>query len=248
MSVLDTCHSSIYTYFVYSIVAARYGDLSLDFVNLRTENYVENSRIPAMALGTPEEDAYRRDLTINALFYNIHTKQVEDFTKQGLADLNQRIIRTPLPALVTLTDDPLRTLRAVRFACRFNFTIASDLLAAGSSALVHSSLVNKVSVERIWNEIKMMLVKFQSYPRAVALLYTLGLLPHFLRVPPTELFIFNGTTLESIEQVQAGKMYHIAAVSVMMAKYVQKRVSNFPLLDKVFAKVFDKADVQRNSM
>lgn len=230
------------------LVAARYGDLSLDFVNLRTENYVENSRIPAIALGTPVEDAYRRDLTINSLFYNIHTKQVEDLTKQGLVDLHHRIIRTPLPAIVTLTDDPLRTLRAIRFACRFNFTIASELLTAGSSVAVHSSLVNKVSVERIWNEVKMMLVKFQSYPRAIALLYSLGLLPHFLRVPPTELFVFNGTSMEGIEQVPAGKMYHTAAVSVMLAKYVQERASSFPLLDKVLNKVFDKADVQRNSM
>ena len=107
-------------------MTAKYGDIELDFVNLRTEAYTEESRVPKVSIGTPAQDALRRDLTINSLFYNIHTRLVEDFTGLGLADLRRAIIRTPLPALVTLQDDPLRALRVLRFACRFDFTIAEE--------------------------------------------------------------------------------------------------------------------------
>jgi tRNA nucleotidyltransferase/poly(A) polymerase len=67
-----------------------------------------------MEIGTPEEDACRRDLTINSLFYNVNTGMVEDYCGRGLADLRQGVIRTPLPPFTTLLDDPLRVLRAIR--------------------------------------------------------------------------------------------------------------------------------------
>lgn len=78
--------------------------------------------------GTPFEDASRRDLTINALFYNVHTRQVEDYTKMGLSDLENRIARTPLPPRQTFQDDPLRIVRCVRFASRFNLAIAEEVV------------------------------------------------------------------------------------------------------------------------
>uniref|UniRef100_A0A2P2KV24 Uncharacterized protein MANES_18G102400 n=1 Tax=Rhizophora mucronata TaxID=61149 RepID=A0A2P2KV24_RHIMU len=90
-------------------------DLWIDFVNLRCEDYSENSRIPTMKFGTAEEDAYRRDLTINSLFYNINTSSVEDLTGRGIADLKTGKIVTPLPPKATFLDDPLRVLRAIRF-------------------------------------------------------------------------------------------------------------------------------------
>lgn len=83
-------------------------------MNLRTEAYTESSRIPSMDIGGPEEDAFRRDLTINSLFYNVNTGAVEDYVGRGMEDIRNQIIRTPLPALTTLLDDPLRVLRAVR--------------------------------------------------------------------------------------------------------------------------------------
>jgi tRNA nucleotidyltransferase/poly(A) polymerase len=67
-----------------------------------------------MDIGGPEEDAFRRDLTINSLFYNVNTGAVEDYVGRGMEDIRNQIIRTPLPALTTLLDDPLRVLRAVR--------------------------------------------------------------------------------------------------------------------------------------
>ncbi|KAG5575698.1 hypothetical protein H5410_055832 [Solanum commersonii] len=91
-------------------------DVWIDFVNLRAEDYSENSRIPTMKFGTAKQDADRRDLTINSLFYNINNRSVEDLTERGIADLKSGKIVTPLPPKQTFLDDPLRVLRAIRFA------------------------------------------------------------------------------------------------------------------------------------
>ena len=122
----------------------RLGNFDIDVVQLRTDTYSETSRIPQVNYGTPLEDALRRDLTINSLFYNIHTRDIEDYTGRGLQDLQRRIICTPLPPLVTLRDDPLRAFRAVRFACRLNFTMDEELEKACVAPVVHAALVNKV--------------------------------------------------------------------------------------------------------
>ncbi|KAE8213280.1 hypothetical protein CF327_g3178 [Tilletia walkeri] len=103
--------------------------LSLDFVNLRKEVYEGDTRIPIMSFGTAKEDAERRDITINSLFYNVHTQQVEDLTGMGLNDLARGLIRTPLPPHITFLDDPLRVLRCIRFAARFNYVVHPDIIA-----------------------------------------------------------------------------------------------------------------------
>ncbi|CAG8824759.1 10002_t:CDS:2, partial [Racocetra persica] len=110
----------------------------IDFVNLRSEEYVEDSRIP---------NAYRRDITINALFYNIHTRQVEDPTKKGIPDLKQGLIRTPLAPFETFNDDPLRVLRCIRFASRFNFLIDESILIAVKDERIKKVINTKVSRE-----------------------------------------------------------------------------------------------------
>jgi tRNA nucleotidyltransferase (CCA-adding enzyme) len=105
--------------------------LKLDFVNLRSEKYTATSRIPEkMEFGTPKEDAERRDLTINSLFYNLQDQVIEDWTGLGIDDLRNGIIRTPLDPMNTFMDDPLRVLRAVRFAARFNFKILPEVKTA----------------------------------------------------------------------------------------------------------------------
>ena len=112
-------------------VTARFLGMELDFVNLRSEEYADDSRIPeSMKFGTAKEDAERRDLTINSLFYNLHTEDVEDWTGYGLQDMKEGIIRTPLDPMMTFKDDPLRVLRAVRFAVRLNFKITPEVKAA----------------------------------------------------------------------------------------------------------------------
>uniref|UniRef100_A0A7I4DW91 Poly A polymerase head domain-containing protein n=1 Tax=Physcomitrium patens TaxID=3218 RepID=A0A7I4DW91_PHYPA len=124
----------------------------VDFVNLRAETYANNSRIPTMEFGTAEQDAFRRDLTINSLFYNINKRSVEDLTSQGIKDLKAGIIRTPLPPKETFLDDPLRVMRAVRFGARFGFKLDDELKKAASCDEVKSALGHKVSRERIGKE------------------------------------------------------------------------------------------------
>ncbi|KAJ9474173.1 CCA tRNA nucleotidyltransferase, mitochondrial [Pseudozyma hubeiensis] len=118
---------------------ARVLGLSIDFVNLRKETYDPGSRIPKMTFGTPKEDAERRDITINSLLYNVHTRQVEDHTGLGLQDLANGLIRTPLPPLTTFLDDPLRVLRCVRFASRFAYELHPTIIRCLTGAKVAGS-------------------------------------------------------------------------------------------------------------
>ncbi|KAJ6693629.1 hypothetical protein OIU85_004410 [Salix viminalis] len=132
-------------------------DLWIDFVNLRSEDYSENSRIPTMTFGTAKEDAYRRDLTINSLFYNINTGSVEDLTGRGIEDLKSGKIVTPLPPKDTFLDDPLRVLRAIRFGARFGFVFEEELTKAAACDDVKNALAAKVSKERVGTEVDLMI-------------------------------------------------------------------------------------------
>ncbi|KCV68724.1 hypothetical protein H696_05012 [Fonticula alba] len=129
----------------------------VDFVNLRSELYAENSRIPTITIGTPFEDASRRDITINSLFFNLRDKTIEDFTGRGLFDLEAKLIRTPLDPLVTFTDDPLRMLRTIRFASRLSFTIEPETASFLADPSCHAALSQKISKERIGIEVHKML-------------------------------------------------------------------------------------------
>ena len=134
------------------------GSFWIDFVNLRAEEYTQDSRIPdLMRIGTAEEDALRRDLTINSLFFNIVTGEVEDWTGRGFDDLRRGIVATPLPPLTTLLDDPLRVLRSIRFAARLRFTMDDELIAAAKDERVRNALAQKVSRERVGGEVDLML-------------------------------------------------------------------------------------------
>ena len=99
----------------------------IDVVNLRTETYALDSRIPQIEIGTAEEDALRRDFTINSMFYNINEMKVEDLSGNGLSDMENKVIRTPIDPVITLQDDPLRIMRAVRFASRLSFEMDDGL-------------------------------------------------------------------------------------------------------------------------
>jgi tRNA nucleotidyltransferase (CCA-adding enzyme) len=131
--------------------------LDIDLVNLRKETYSDDSRNPQMEFGTPEEDALRRDATVNAMFYNITTRQIEDFTGKGHNDMANKIIRTPLEPYQTFKDDPLRVLRLIRFASRLNYTIESEARKWMKDAEIKSALQAKISRERVGVELEKML-------------------------------------------------------------------------------------------
>lgn len=138
-------------------VTTRILGLDIDLVNLRKETYADDSRNPTMEFGSPKDDALRRDATVNALFYNLSTSEVEDFTEQGLKDLDSKLLRTPLEPLQTFKDDPLRVLRCIRFASRLDFQIVPEAQQAMKDASIREALKQKISRERVGVEITKML-------------------------------------------------------------------------------------------
>lgn len=131
--------------------------LDIDLVNLRKETYSEDSRNPQMEFGTAEEDALRRDATINALFYNLNESRLEDLTKRGLDDMKKHIIRTPLEPYQTFKDDPLRVLRLIRFASRLGYQIDRETESAMQNEDISVALKLKISKERVLTELEKML-------------------------------------------------------------------------------------------
>ena len=157
--------------------------MSIDFVQLRKDvDYPEDSRIPETEIGTPEEDARRRDFTVNALFYNINTGEIEDYVG-GREDLKKKLIKTPIDPLTSFTDDPLRILRAIRFAARFGFDIDPKTKGAIKNEKIQELFKNKVSKERVAKEIyKMFITKRPDY--AAKLIYELGLRDELFYIDP----------------------------------------------------------------
>ncbi|GJR80575.1 putative CCA tRNA nucleotidyltransferase 2 isoform X1, partial [Tanacetum coccineum] len=118
-------------------------DVWIDFVNLRSGDYTKNTKIPNMKFGSAEQDAYRRDLTINSLFYNINACFVKDLTCIGLDNLKSRRIMTLLPPKETFYD-PLRVVRAIRFGARFEFEMVEELKAAAADEDVKFYIADKL--------------------------------------------------------------------------------------------------------
>ncbi|KAF8559413.1 poly A polymerase C-terminal region-like protein [Imleria badia] len=157
--------------------------IDLDFVNLRSEEYSDHSRIPTeIKFGTPLEDALRRDITINTLFYNVHTRTVEDHTEKGLDDLRNGIIRTPLPPLETFRDDPLRVIRCIRFASRFGFAMTPELQDAARDESIQEVLSSKISRERIGEELDKMMKAVEPL-HAIQTIHDLSLYNTVFHVP-----------------------------------------------------------------
>ena len=131
--------------------------IDVDLVNLRKETYSEESRNPVMDFGTAEEDASRRDITINALFYNLTNGIVEDPTGHGLRDMENKTIRTPMEPFQTFKDDPLRVLRCIRFSSRLGYTIDPETSQAMNNSEIVQVLRMKISRERVGDEVLKML-------------------------------------------------------------------------------------------
>lgn len=143
--------------------------ISIDANRYRDEVYTENSRIPEIKVSTAKEDAERRDFTVNALFYNIHTGEVEDYVN-GMKDLANRVLRTPTDPFKTFSDDPLRVIRAVRFAARLHFDVDPLLVEAAKSQQVHANILSKVSRERVGIELRKMIDNSVTFLHALQLI------------------------------------------------------------------------------
>jgi poly(A) polymerase len=154
-----------------------YGDLELEFVGARKESYRSDSRKPIVEDGSLDDDQKRRDFTINAMAISLNKSTfgnlVDPFNGQN--DIKKKIIRTPLDPAITFSDDPLRMMRAVRFASQLNFDIEPDAFQA---IIDQAERLKIVSQERITDDLnKIILSPLPSY--GFKLLFHSGLLKQF---------------------------------------------------------------------
>ncbi|KAK6201507.1 uncharacterized protein RJT21DRAFT_85728 [Scheffersomyces amazonensis] len=234
---LETCTTKLY-------------GVDIDFVNLRSEEYTVDSRVPVIEFGTAEEDALRRDATLNALFYNLNKGEIEDFTGNGLNDLKNGILRTPLPPLQTFLDDPLRVLRLIRFASRFDFIIDPETLEAMKNSDIKVALAYKISRERVDIELEKMF-KSDNPSYGLRLINYAGLTESLFG---PENFIekaakFNDESLidelENAAHSLKDQSERVTAVFPIFKKIIEEKVSNDSKFKQLFIEVLNNSEYQK---
>ncbi|QNF34861.1 HD domain-containing protein [Adhaeribacter swui] len=189
----------------------RTDDWEVEFVGARRESYRSNSRKPEVEAGTLQDDLNRRDFTINALGISLNQDNfgalIDAFN--GVGDIRRKIMKTPLDPDITFTDDPLRMMRAIRFATQLDFDIDPDTYDALSR---NKERIQIISKERIADELnKIILAKTPSY--GFKLLYQCGLL---------ELIFPKMTALQGVETINGNthkdNFYHTLQVLDNVAK------------------------------
>ncbi|WP_275315522.1 CCA tRNA nucleotidyltransferase [Tenacibaculum bernardetii] len=189
----------------YGTAMLRFQDVEIEFVGARKESYTEDSRNPEVIPGTLKDDQNRRDFTINALALSLNKESfgllLDPF--DGISDLEAKIIKTPLDPDITYSDDPLRMMRAIRFASQLNFVIEAESLSAIAK---NSKRINIITKERIIVELNKIL---ESTKPSVG----------FLLLEQTELLeriIPELTALKGVEEVEGQKhkdnFYHTLEV------------------------------------
>jgi poly(A) polymerase len=150
-SILNT-DSQVQIFKNFGTAMLKHNDLELEFVGARKESYRIDSRKPIVEDGTLEDDQNRRDFSINALAIQLNASHFGELIDpfNGLEDLENKIIRTPLEPNKTYSDDPLRMMRAIRFSCQLNFTIEEASLHAIKE---NANRLSIISQERITDEL-----------------------------------------------------------------------------------------------
>ncbi len=142
---------NVNVYKTYGTSHFRIGKFNYEFVGARKESYSRDSRNPVIEVGTFEDDIARRDFTINTLAVSLNKEDYGELidTYKGLADISGKLIRTPLDPFITFEDDPLRIMRAIRFASQLNFKIAERVFKAISKKAERLKIITQ---ERITDE------------------------------------------------------------------------------------------------
>jgi len=196
----------------YGTAMLRYEDIEIEFVGARKESYKENSRNPIVENGTLEDDQNRRDFTINALALNLSEANFGDLLDpfNGMQDLENKIIRTPLNPDITYNDDPLRMMRAIRFATQLGFKIENQSLKAITN---NNKRIKIITNERIVVELNKIL-ESPTPSIGFLLLEETGLLQYIL----PEL-----TALKGIDEIEGQRhkdnFYHTLEVVDNIAKH-----------------------------
>ena len=189
----------------YGTAMLRYDDIEIEFVGARKESYNEDSRNPIVEDGTLEDDQNRRDFTINALALDLSEDNFGNLLDpfNGIQDLEDKIIRTPLNPDITYSDDPLRMMRAIRFATQLDFIIEDKSLQAITK---NNHRIEIITKERIVVELNKIL-ESKKPSKGFLLLEKTGLLEYIL----PEL-----TALKGVEEVEGQKhkdnFYHTLEV------------------------------------
>ena len=195
----------VQTFKNYGTAMLLFQDIDIEFVGARKESYNFESRNPLVENGTLEDDQNRRDFTINALALSLNQSNFGALSDpfNGLEDLENKIIRTPLDPDITYSDDPLRMLRAIRFACQLKFEIEENSL---KSITKNAERIRIISGERIVEELNKIL-STDKPSRGFLLLYKTGLL---------ELILPELTALNNVEEIEGhthkNNFYHTLEV------------------------------------
>ena len=189
----------------YGTAMLRFKDVEIEFVGARKESYSEESRNPEVTEGTLKDDQNRRDFTINALALSLNEENFGELLDpfNGIEDLESKIIKTPLNPDITYSDDPLRMMRAIRFATQLNFEIEENSLAAISK---NSNRLQIITKERIVVELNKIMSSAKPSV-GFLLLEKTNLLPQIL----PELIALKG--VEEVEgQKHKDNFYHTLEV------------------------------------
>jgi putative nucleotidyltransferase with HDIG domain len=205
VSQLIPFHPKVQVFKNYGTAMLRYDDIDVEFVGARKESYAHDSRNPLVENGTLKDDQERRDFTINALAFSLNAENFGNLVDpfNGVEDLKNKIIKTPLNPDITYSDDPLRMMRAIRFATQLNFEIESESLKAISK---NKDRINIISGERIVDELHKILTSEKP---------SIGFL-HLFQTGLLEIILPELTDLNNVEEVEGhthkNNFYHTLEV------------------------------------
>ncbi len=198
-------HPKVQVFKNYGTAMLRYKEMDIEFVGARKESYTNESRNPLVEIGTLKDDQERRDFTINAMAFSLNSDNFGDLVDpfNGVSDLENKILKTPLHPDITYSDDPLRMMRAIRFASQLHFQIESESLDAITK---NANRISIISGERIVDELNKILSSDKP---------SIGFL-HLYQTGLLDIILPELTALNNVEEVEGhthkNNFYHTLEV------------------------------------